>query len=225
MSEEGSCENKIEHGPDLYKKKERNIRQFMRNAMEDPQTKKQRLWKESLEQKSKDPPFDWSEVVDSRKIGTNDEGSRLKWKSSLPKCLSPHTHECCGSLPQLYELQGNPPGLFVISNALCAVAQLYWAKKALVEYSKVEHNNLSNLAKLYAEDHDEPEPSINANDNSNSTQSNTTESAEDYSHVTNNLWEEAIAENNDFASFKKLRWSCLGYHYGKYLLLCILMMS
>jgi hypothetical protein len=202
MQAEPTCD-KVEFGPDLFKKKERSVKQFMKICAEDPHTKKQRLWKEANDQKPKEPPFEWSEVLDVRKIGRNDTGTRVKWRKTLQRCCSPHEHDCRGTLPELYELEGNPPGLFMISNALCAVAQLYWAKKALVEYSRVEHTNLSNLAKLYADENDEKQPSFASAEVKLSEEG------------TNDLWQEAIAENKDFSCFKRLRWSCLGYHYGK----------
>jgi alkylated DNA repair protein alkB family protein 1 len=90
----------------------------------------------------------------------------------------------------IVQVEGHPPGFFIITGALDEQEQLHWAQGALEEYSTAEHTNLTNLKRLKGE-HD-------------------VESLGDVEH----LWKSSIAANDDFRSFEKLRWASLGYHYN-----------
>jgi DNA alkylation damage repair protein AlkB len=81
---------------------------------------------------------------------------------------------------------------------LSSNSQLYWAKIALEKYSTEEHNNLSNLEKINATESKEcNEKNLNSED----------------ILPPKHIWFDSIKLNDNFQSFNKLRWSCLGYHY------------
>lgn len=187
-----SIEQSSKH--DFFRRKERAIKLFMKNTQDtlENKSKKQKYWK-SDEALATSDSFSWeNDVVDIRsKISMK----KVSLKKSFDRCCSTHTHTCMkGST--VYQLNNGPDGLFIISDVLCCAEQIYWAKTALEVYSAVEHTNLTNLAKLQ----------------------NESESSSEQKHDPSsfdNLWLRSVDENNNFASFNKLRWSCLGYHYGK----------
>jgi hypothetical protein len=105
---------------------------------------------------------------------------------------------------KIYSINTLPEGFYVITNALSRSSQLYWARKALVEYSKAEHTNLTNLEKL-----------------SNSYNSGSAALKEEkeipLNQDTMGKFSDSLHDANQFKSFFKLRWSCLGYHYGQFM--------
>jgi hypothetical protein len=92
-------------------------------------------------------------------------------------------------------IHGSPEGLFLIPGALSAQEQLSWAKQSLEVYSLAEHTNLTNLTKN--QEHIERKNAP----------------AELLKSESHGCWLGAD-KSNRFHSFLKLRWSCLGYHYG-----------
>ena len=109
---------------------------------------------------------------------------------------------------RVFDLSSVSPGLFLVSGALSIEQQLYWATKAVEEYSTVEHNNLNNLHSIYESQTAEP----NEATSSESSSSNKA-SVKDIPNV-EDLWVNSVKEDVPFETFSKLRWSCLGYHYG-----------
>lgn len=184
-------------GIDLFRKRERLVKNFMKAKQQELEhkTKRQKLWKDSEADGANDTAFLWENVVDVRRSQEN-----LELKETLPRCCSPIPH-ICSSTPTIFKLNCGPTGCFVIKDALCPNQQLYWAKKALEVYSTEEHTNLTNLNKLQNAGDPEVGPKTAEMTNIESD--------------LNNLWRRSISENDNFASFNKLRWSCLGYHYGK----------
>lgn len=138
--------------------------------------------------------FSWDEVVD---VTCTSSSQRHNITSSASSELSHGT---------LFDLSTISPGLYLVSQALNPEAQVHWAKKAVEEYSTVEHNNLTNLSSLYGMS---SEPACED------------ESVGGESHVNKDsipnvedLWVTSCNEPTPFQTFAKLRWSCLGYHYG-----------
>ena len=123
----------------------------------------------------------------------------LQHISTSSSCSSSLPHDCKGCGSEFFRVTGGCSRCYIVKNALCAHQQLVWGRKAVEEYSKAEHTNLTNLAKQQYEEM------------SNETKAST--SLEDM--IENDLWNKSASENNKFHSLKKLRWSCLGYHYGK----------
>ena len=100
----------------------------------------------------------------------------------------------------------------MVSNALSVEEQIHWASKAVEEYSTAEHNNLNNLSSLY-------EASSSVADETNSADSQATGTGKEPSAVPSvvDLWKDSVSEEVPFQLFSKLRWSCLGYHYGMFI--------
>jgi hypothetical protein len=193
--------------PDLFRRKEREIKAFIKSKQveHDKVSHKQKTgWNESKKTDGSLSSFCWNDVVDVR---SSSSSSPLQFIRSVPSsssssvCCCAKVHSCSVS-SELYELQNeNIQGLYLIKNALCPNQQLYWSKIALESYSTAEHTNLTNLSKL--QDSGDPEVGPKSSD--------LAEIEEDL----HNLWERSKKENNNFQCFNKLRWSCLGYHYGK----------
>lgn len=103
---------------------------------------------------------------------------------------------------RVYRINDAPDGLFLLKNVLSSSGQLYWAQIALEKYSIEQHNNLSNLERINtteAEEHDDERIIQNHNIEDTLTPKH--------------IWFDSIKLNDNFQSFHKLRWSCLGYHY------------
>ena len=130
--------------------------------------------------------FKWTDLVDLKLFGACD-ALHSSFVSKMSTCCSNIAHSCQNCSPEIYELQ-NHPGLFIIVNALCLNQQIHWAKVALEVYSNAEHNNLSNLAKQSAIS----QPAM----------------------IEKDIWYNSCKDGNNFLDFKRLRWSCLGYHYN-----------
>lgn len=96
-------------------------------------------------------------------------------------------------------------GLYLFQNALQPHAQIKLAKLAVEEYSIAEHTNLTNLKRL------EEESAFIQSDPLSKSEPR----SEDSNDLNESLWLRSVEENNGFRSFFKLRWSSLGYHYGK----------
>lgn len=112
---------------------------------------------------------------------------------------------------KVYDLSFIAQGLYLVSNALSASLQIYWAKKALEEYSTVEHTNLSNLNKVQSKRHDYSE-----SHNIDCIDSDVIEKQHPVgSNDCSDLWESSKNDSTPYQSFSRLRWSCLGYHYGE----------
>ncbi len=184
---------------DEFRIKEKRIKALLKIVEEelDPKLRKKRRWNgaKSGELQTDDDPLCWDEVIDVRKLDAGN-GSDFHLKVPSRRCASSCDHDCSQS-SEIYELS-SIPGFYLIKNALCLSQQLYWAKIALEDYSRAEHTNLTNLAK---------QKLISADLSASERQS--IESSFEI-----DIWRNAVAENNNFQNFKKLRWSCLGYHYG-----------
>ncbi len=186
---------------DSFKTTEKNIRQFCKGITTTMSGKYSR--KRSLENIKHDADhFQWSEVVDPR--GDN---PLLLTVNAVHPCMdeeTSNTHNGIYVNTKLVQIAGLPNGLFVLVNALSPQSQFYWAEKALAEYSEAEHTNLTNLSTLQQQEQSKDstaslvsQPHTTANDN-----------------ALEGMWSKALHSNDGFKSFFKLRWSCLGYHYG-----------
>eukprot|EP01038_Epipyxis_sp_PR26KG_P016249 gene16249-22128_t len=138
--------------------------------------------------------FIWDNIVDVRRVEM--------------KAYSIHEEECTkynlltSSQAQIFGGFNNiPNGLYIISNAISPKQQLIWAKNAVTTYSMTEHTNLTNLAKINAQNKFTVNEQVQTKDD------------KENSSIQITLWDESVQENNNFRLFSKLRWSCLGYHY------------
>lgn len=131
--------------------------------------------------------------------GKDDEPTSSSITSKEPSSSASKISELCSTAlhsvnPEAYVIDstevGAPQGLYIIKRALTTNAQLHWAKIALEQYTRSHHTNLTNLQSLNGSKSDD----ISAFDSSN-------------------LWLDSIANNDNFKSFKPMRWACLGYHY------------
>lgn len=178
---------------DKFRAMDRKIKQFVKGTQLASEKSKKRSWAEHSGDSS-ESLFCWSEVIDPLSSSC---ASRLRLLGRLPGCCFSEPHNCSNSDgAAMYEMEGYPSSLFLISNAVCDEGQLIWAQRALEVYSTAEHTNLSNLSKL--QESIAPGDSVKA-------------AEEDR----NDLWKKSVQANDNFSSFSKLRWSCLGYHYGK----------
>lgn len=202
--DQGSSLYQTENGPgertekDMFRKKEKAVKDFMKRKEEevDPQQRKKRNWKASNVTPSEDADLNWNEVVN---VHADEKSPLLTLVSSSSSCCSVLPHVCTCSESNIYKLAGSCDGFYIVKNALCPQQQLLWAKKAVEDYSRAEHTNLTNLARQkYEEMSEESKNSVSIDDLYES-----------------DLWGKSSTENNNFQSFKKLRWSCLGYHYGE----------
>lgn len=210
-------------GSDEFRLMEKRIKNYGRDVMANlsKQSKRQKL-KASACRNEHENNFHWNEVLDVR--------SNQELRATSAKCGS-STSTGLSSMSDVegyeaYDLSHISPGLFVVSQALSVVQQVYWAKVAVEEYSKVEHNNLNNLQSLYGVDGAVADET--AKDNADSkgsttpvTCSETKEQPSDRVGKTctdipsvEDLWNTSREESVPFQTFSKLRWSCLGYHYG-----------
>jgi hypothetical protein len=182
---------------DLFRRKEKTVKDFMKQREEevDPKLRKKRNWKNVTSTENTD--FLWDDVVN---VHAEKLSPLLTLVSTSAECCSDLPHSCAVAESQIYKLSASCDGFYIIKNALCPHQQLFWTRKAVEDYSRAEHTNLSNLARQkYEEISDESKASLTLND-----------------MVESDLWQKSISEHNNFQSFKKLRWSCLGYHYGKF---------
>jgi hypothetical protein len=188
---------------DLFRKKEKQIKSLLKRVEEDidPKLRNKRSWGDQKTLLSDDDgEISWEDdIIDARRPNkTNRNGTGLHLKASFPKCLSCLDHECSDSACEIFQLSSHR-GFYVIKGALCPSQQLFWAKTAVEKYSRAEHTNLTNLVKQKLEDEStSPREKMIAQ-----------------SSLEDDLWEKSIVEGNGFHNFKKLRWSCLGYHYSK----------
>jgi len=147
--------------------------------------------------------FNWSEVVDVHNEKSNyleavvqDETNVSKDDVKVDDWSAVNKSSC-----KVYDLSSISPGLFLVSGALTVEQQIYWASKAVEEYSTVEHNNLNNLQSIYG------------NTETDETTSTHVAPTKEIPSV-EDLWINSVYEETPFETFSKLRWSCLGYHYG-----------
>lgn len=175
---------------DRFRNVDRGVKQLVKSTQQQVDKSKKRSWTDHNDSTIENS-FSWSDVVDPLS-----SSSRLRYIRSIPGCLCTEPHRCTSSAQgtKVFELEGYPSGLYVFMNAICSEGQLIWARRALEVYSTAEHTNLSNLSKL---------------------QENGDKDMRDANETTNQLWENSIRAKDNFASFNKLRWSCLGYHYGE----------
>ena len=125
--------------------------------------------------------------------------------------LTSYMDPCVPVNYKVYDLSFVVEGLYLVSNALSASLQIFWAKKALEEYSTVEHTNLSNLTTLNSKKHDDSDShNIDCIDSDVIEQQHPLGS-NDWS----DLWDSSKNDSTPYQSFSRLRWSCLGYHYGE----------
>jgi DNA alkylation damage repair protein AlkB len=113
------------------------------------------------------------------------------------------------STAKIFSINCSAGGFYIVRSALDVDAQIYWASKALTNYSNSVHTNLSNLNGQYG-------AAVRTTDQL-STEDMTSEEHSSGGKVTGpeeDLWTVSVCENNGFAKFKKLRWANLGYHYN-----------
>lgn len=180
---------------DQFRVVDRKIKALVKRAELESTAKqrKKRAWEESqgISRPQEEWKDTWDDVVD---VVRSEE--KVRYVATLPKCCALDDHECsCAGETKIFELSTYPPGLFIVRNALCKDQQHKWAKVALEDYSREDHTNLSNLSKLSETD------------------------AEAFGNYKvgdfDDIWRKSCADNDGFQRFRRLRWSCLGYHYGK----------
>jgi hypothetical protein len=162
-----------------------------------------------------DSDFDWDKhVVDvvNDKINryhpiVDHTNSYVHHNCRLPSDMDP----CVPVNYKVYDLSFVVEGLYLVSNALSASLQIYWAKKALEEYSTVEHTNLSNLTTLQSKKHDDNDSHNVSCIDSDVIEQQHPLGSSDWS----DLWDSSKYDSTPYQSFSRLRWSCLGYHYGE----------
>lgn len=201
-------QSSIDKENDQFRITEKKIKKYIKKQLikNQYQSKRQKRRNESEQMNSFDEKygsFDWYNVVDIREI----KNDNSRYTFTLIQSI---TNSKLSNSSTVYYVNNTPNGLYFIENALSIDQQLHWSKKALEEYSKAEHTNLTNLYKIN-------------NSNSNSKQQTDEMTIDNHEkcvdgldlHTIENLWQISKDEPNRFQSFSKLRWSCLGYHYGK----------
>lgn len=195
------------HAPndDQFRSMEKRIKRFCKDLTADHSklSKRQKL---KLEQQCPPSDFTWEEVIDVLNLSDAQRNS-LKTNyqpASIIGCTAAH------------DLSSISRGLFLLSQALTPEQQLFWAAKAVEEYSTAEHNNITNLSSLYGQNNNlsEDNSTLNENGGDNSCTNKEESNSQNISSV-ENLWSDSRSEKEPFQTFAKLRWSCLGYHYGK----------
>jgi hypothetical protein len=204
-------------GIDRFRLMEKRIKNYCRDvaAVQSNTSKRQRL-KAEQGRKPDEIHFSWDEVVDV--LSPACPFTCIDCRNDIHALLgssSPCSRNSSTPI-KLYDLSSISPGLYVVSQALSVDEQLHWASKAVEEYSKAEHNNLSNLNSLYgapkdSATNDQGMPSTEVPSSSSGVKPNVTSV-----HSVEDLWEKSSVEERPFQTFAKLRWSCLGYHYGTY---------
>lgn len=147
---------------------------------------------------------DGTKYVDVEIIDVRNPAHATKYEeiSTIPNPIEGNIFHNVSNTTKVYRINDAPDGLFLLKNVLSSNSQLYWAKIALEKYSTEEHNNLSNLEKINATESKECNDKITIkNLNSEDTL------------PPKHIWFDSIKLNDNFQSFNKLRWSCLGYHY------------
>eukprot|EP01039_Chlorochromonas_danica_P007562 gene7562-8362_t len=218
----------VVHAEDKYRIVDRNLKNYIKAKQQEVENKnKKRVWSATTStSETTETLFDWSEVINipSPSDSVSDSGTaRLRYVKTLSHCCCPEPHDCCSSKEEegggggggtvIYEIENYPPGLFVFSKALCDNAQLLWARRALLDYSKAEHTNLSNLHRQQQlQQQQQTEVGGGRGGVHEEKQQQHHQQREEVEDLTN-LWEESIKAKDNFTRFNKLRWSCLGYHY------------
>jgi len=188
---------------------EKRIKNYGRSVLANQSNKSKRhKMKMNTGRDESETNFAWSEVLDV-------------CNTSLP-CVEHVSPSVAGYEPdsvnwsevsnyKVFDLSSISPGLFLICGALSIEQQLYWATKAVEEYSTVEHNNLNNLHSIY-----ESQSNSDTTEKTSSVENGNNATVKDIPTV-EELWVNSVKEAVPFETFSKLRWSCLGYHYGEYL--------
>lgn len=197
---------------DAFRLMEKRIKNYGRDVAANlsKQSKRQRL-KASAGRTEHENNFHWSEVFDvqSSRPALTEKDTLCSISSSSTGAVS---NMCDIAGYTAYDLTHISPGLFVVSRALSVEQQIYWATKAVEEYSTVEHNNLNNLQSLYGAD-----STVTNNDSTSEGQQHSEHKSKSAADIPNveDLWVTSRQESVPFETFARLRWSCLGYHYGK----------
>ncbi len=189
---------------DEFRLMEKRIKNYGRDVLASQSSKsKRQKRKMNAGKAANETDFNWSEVVDVHDEKNNfllvagrDETNVSKDDVIVDYWPTVNSSNC-----KVYDLSSVSPGLFIVSGALTVEQQIYWASKAVEEYSTVEHNNLNNLQSIYGNTEREETTSTNI------APTKEIPSVED-------LWINSVKEETPFETFSKLRWSCLGYHYG-----------
>ena len=181
---------------------EKRVKNYGREVLSNQSSKsKRQKLKMNAGKAANETDFHWNEVVDvcnvrysCLQVVSHNEtdvslgDKKMDWSATNSNC-------------KVYDLSSTSPGLFLVSGALTIEQQIYWASKAVEEYSTVEHNNLNNLQSIYG------------TTETDETTSSKVTPAKDIPNV-EDLWINSVDEDIPFETFSKLRWSCLGYHYG-----------
>jgi hypothetical protein len=188
---------------DQFRVMEKRIKRYCKELVTDRSklSKRQRL-KLDEGRPAAERAFSWDEVVD---VTCPSSSARFRVASDNQQLAHPRT---------VFDLSLISPGLYVISQALDSHGQLHWAAKAVEEYSAAEHNNLTNLSSLYGLNSRSSDEVKEAGGESNAAPSHRSAIPDVAA-----LWQDSALEAVPFQTFAKLRWSCLGYHYG---MLCAL---
>ena len=192
---------------DEFRLMEKRIKNYGRNVLanQSNKSKRQKL-KMNAGRDESETNFAWSEVLDVCNTSRFHKEER-NHRFVDEKNMSEVSNSC-----SVFDLSSVCPGLYIVSQALSIEQQIYWATKAVEEYSTVEHNNLNNLHSIY---------DIKSTDEKLETETEPKDSVKgsipDIPSV-EDLWTNSTEEDVPFESFSKLRWSCLGYHYGKLVL-------
>jgi hypothetical protein len=188
---------------DQFRVMEKRIKRYCKELVTDRSklSKRQRL-KLDEGRPAAERAFSWDEVVD---VTCPSSSARFRVASDNHHVAHPRT---------VLDLSLISQGLYVISQALDSHEQLLWAAKAVEEYSTAEHNNLTNLSSLYGVISQSSDEVKEAGGESNAAPSHRSAIPDVMA-----LWQRSAHEAVPFQTFAKLRWSCLGYHYGMFYVL------
>jgi hypothetical protein len=152
--------------------------------------------------------FDWSTVLDIQQDHSFFHSLNVENRSTNSNCSDIYTN--VNPNAKVYQIDDTPSGFYFVSQALSVESQIYWVNQALQVYSKAEHNNISNLHKQ-----SQFEKNVDGNVKANGQQpALESEGISNSYREENELWEKFRVNENGMQNFFKLRWSCLGYHYG-----------
>lgn len=157
-----------------------------------------RLREKQIKNQFKRENYDKTTQIDITDVRNPTQAEKYEEISTLATTTDDSDFHNVSNATKVYRIKGAPDGLYLLQNALNSNSQLYWAKVALEKYSIEEHNNLSNLDRINAIECKDCNNEIIIREDTVSPK---------------HIWFDSIKLNDNFQSFNKLRWSCLGYHY------------
>ena len=200
-----------EEEEDVFRITEKAIRQTVAKLRQQPKDRQQGL----------PLPSSLEDVIDVR----NSQDSRRHVIRTISNPAGTSITNPSISTTTIVTIEGHPPGLFIITNALTYEEQLQWGNQCLTKYSQTSHTNLTNLRRLNqvgmkndhgsSDDNSSREDKHKENDScSGSSSSNSSNSSSSSSGSSNSSTSPSSDPTNEQGdSIEKLRWASLGYHY------------